>query len=771
MKFKFAITILLFLLLSQVSFAQQWHLTGRLLDKDDGSSPLEGTEIIVSHLDGETISSNFSDDQGKFMLSLSTGKFVVRYRQLGDILRADTIDVHDNIDLGNIKLNVKDHTLKEVTITSQRRMLSQKAGKLVYLVQNSPFANGFNMRDLLHNIPRIDPTSDEIKIIGKSNVLVLVNGHRINLDGKDLDVYLRTLPSENVSKIELMTNPSAEFDAEGNCGVINIILKSKPVGFDGNIHTLLTQRSHFSVEEGAGFSFSSGNFSVEYKVNNSNEKRRQMVQNSYSYPAYTRFTNDNTLNRYDILSQNLNSNYQLGNWDLGFFATLNSSRNKARHIGEMTFSVDTYPSNSYSELNHDKYRLGTISPYAVWKLDSLGKKITVNYNYIHVTDNINQSFGSSTAQGFSSSSNDYSYIVNTLSADLTLPFTWLNFELGGKYSHFRTNNVSEFGIRNGFLYKESITAFYADINRKFGSFYAKAGLRYEHTYDDGITLEGQSVSNKYNHWFPFAELSYNPSDDHSFALSYSKRIDRPSMNDMNPTRVYRDTYTYTEGNDRLAPSIMDNLEFNYVFKGNLTFDLYYYHTSDAIQNLTQVVDDLFTKYSPKNCLTINTFGTDASYNLSFGKFNLYTSISMFYIKAKSYVDELDDKDLQSLNTSFSANLSYRYKAMTFYANYYHVLPGVEEAYHTGNIDYVGLGCKIDLLKNKLLLNIQAQDIFGGTKSHNWMEYKDYIFRNRIDNDNTSFRVGLTYNFGKQKAKRADVSISNSETNRLPDIKK
>ena len=174
-------------------------------------------------------------------------------------------------------------------------------------------------------------------------------------------------------------------------------------------------------------------------------------------------------------------------------------------------------------------------------------------------------------------------------------------------------------------------------------FYAKAGLRYEHTNDDGITLEGLSVSNKYDHWFPFAEISYNPSDNHSFALSYSKRIDRPSMNDMNPTRVFRNTYTYTEGNDRLTPSVMDNLELNYVFKGNFSFNLYYYHTSDAIQNLTQVVDDLFTKYSPKNCLTINTFGTDASYNFSFGKFNLYSSVSMFYVKAKSYVDELDDK--------------------------------------------------------------------------------------------------------------------------------
>ena len=754
-----------------MAFAQEWNLTGRLFDKAAGSLPLEATEIIVSHLDGETISSGFSDNQGKFTFSLPSGKFVVRYRQLGDILKADTIDVHNNVDLGDIMLTVKEHTLNEVMITSQRRLFSQKAGKLVYLVQNSPFASGFNMRDMLHNIPRIDPTSDEIKIIGKNGVVVLVNGHRINLDGKDLDMYLRTLPSENVSKIELVTNPSAEFDAEGNCGVINIILKSKPVGFDGNVHTVLTQRSHFSAEEGIGLSFSSGNFSVEYKINNSNEKRRQIVQNTYSYPDYMRFTTDNTLNRYDILGQNLNSNYQLGDLNLGFFATLNNSRSKAHQMGQMTFNADACPSNSYSESNHDKYHLETISPYVDWKLDSLGKKVTVNYNYIHVIDKINQNFDSSTAHNFSNSNNDYSYIVNTLSADLNLPFTWLNFELGGKYSHFRTNNVSEFGSRNVFLYKETVTAFYADVNRMFDFFYAKAGLRYEHTNDDGITLEGLSVSNKYDHWFPFAEISYNPSDNHSFALSYSKRIDRPSMNDMNPTRVFRNTYTYTEGNDRLTPSVMDNLEFNYVFKGNFSFNLYYYHTSDAIQNLTQVVDDLFTKYSPKNCLTINTFGTDASYNFSFGKFNLYSSVSMFYVKAKSYVDELDDKDLRSLNTSFSANLSYRYKVLNFYANYYHVLPGIEESFHTGNLDCVGLGCKIDIIKNKLLLNIQAQDIFSGTKSNNRTEYKDYVFRNRINNDNTSFRVGLTYNFGKQKAKKADINISNNETNRLPDIKK
>lgn len=765
------ISFIFLLLSSQPMYAQQWQLKGRLVEKVDRTTPLDAAEILVSPLGGDVTSSSLSDEEGRFALSLSSGKYVFRYRQLGDILKTDTLDVQADTDLGNIPLEIKKYTMKEVTVTSQRRMLSQKAGKLVYLVQNSPFAQGFSTRDLLHNIPRIDPTSEEIKIIGKSNVLVLVDGHRVNLEGKDLDMYLRTLPSENISKIELITNPSARFDAAGNSGVLNIILKSKPVGFDGKIHTLLTQRTHFAAEEGADLSFSSGNFSVEYKVDNSNEKRPQKMKSSYIYPTYTRVTNDYTLNRYDILSQNLNSSYQIGHVKIGFFSTLNRSRNKGFHKGEMNFSDGSYPSNTYSEQTHDKYRLETISPYVEWKLDSIGKKLTLNYNYIHLSDDVNQVYDSGSAHPFSSSWDNYSNVVNTLSADLNLPFTWLNFEVGGKYSHFRTNNISDYGGSNGFLFKETITALYADVHRNFGPFYAKAGLRYEHTSNNGITLGGLTVSNKYHHWFPFAEFSYNPSDDHSFSLGYSKRINRPSMNNMDPTKVYRDTYSYSEGNDRLVPSIMDNLEFNYVFKGNLNVDLYYYHTSDAIQSLRQVVDDLYTKYYPKNCLTINTYGGDVSYNFSWGKFNLYTSASMYYLKAKSMVEELDDSDLKSLNTTLSANLSYRYKAMTIFANYYHVFPGVEESFHTGNLDCLGLGCKINLLKNKLLLNVLAQDIFGGTKAHNRVAYNDYMFRNNIDNDNTSLRVGLTYNFGKHKAKRTDVNINNSEMNRLPDIKK
>ena len=123
MKLKFIIIIALFIS-NNMAFAQEWNLTGRLFDKAAGSLPLEATEIIVSRLDGETISSGFSDNQGKFTFSLPSGKFVVRYRQLGDILKADTIDVHNNVDLGDIMLTMKGSNNIVVFLTIQYYCLS-----------------------------------------------------------------------------------------------------------------------------------------------------------------------------------------------------------------------------------------------------------------------------------------------------------------------------------------------------------------------------------------------------------------------------------------------------------------------------------------------------------------------------------------------------------------------------------------------------------------------------------------------------------------------
>lgn len=771
MKFKLITAISLLLFSIQMLDAQNCHISGQLQEVGSANKPIEAAEILVNDMDGHSIYDDFSDEKGKFAFSMSAGRYVMIYRQLGDVMRTDTVNIHADVDFGVIPLKLKEYTLKGVTITSQKRILSRKKDRLVYLVENSPFATGFSSRALFQNVPRIDPTSEELKIIGKSSVIVLINGHRINLEGSNLNNYLQNIPSDNVSKIELITSPSAEYDADGNSGVINIILKRPPIGFDGRVSAGYMQKTYAIFLEDASLSFSNQYLSLSYSVSKSDAKTKRKRNSAYEFSDYTRYSDLVGVNNYDILGQNLSGNLDFGNVNIGFFSSQNNSNNDTRSNSVVGTSTDNTLDVLSTTRGHNKYHMSTISPYVEWQLDSLGKKVTVNYSYINVGDDINQHYTSESDLSFSHSTNNYSFVVNTVNADANLPFNWLTFELGGKYSHFRTNSHSLFDIASGFLYRETINAFYADVNHSFGPLYVKAGVRYEHTKDEGLTIEGIKTNRKYANWFPFVNLSYNPNDDHSFSLGYSKHINRPSMNEVNPTRVYSDTYHYTEGNPSLKPSIMENLEFNYVFKGNLSVDLYYYHTSDGSMPLTKIVDENTEMRRPVNCVDIKTYGGNIGYNLSVHRFSLYTSLAAYYTSGTSYLAEVDDSDLKSLNTMVTANLSYNLKKLKFYAKYYRALPGLEEVYHTKSTDRFGLGCNVDLLKDKLQLSVSASDIFYGSRGRFHVDYADYKYRGMNDNDNRGFRIGLTYKFGSHKAKKSNVDIDNSETYRLPDIKK
>lgn len=761
------LAISLILLSIQMIKAQNYHISGQLQEAGTAHKPIEAAEILVNDMNGHAIYDDFSDERGKFAFDIAAGTYVMIYRQLGDIMRKDTIDVHTDINFGIIPLKIKEYMLEGVTITSQKRILSRKKDRLVYLVENSPFATGFSSRDLFQNVPRIDPTSEGLKIIGKSSVIVLVNGHRINLEGTDLNSYLQNIPSDNVSKIELITSPSAEYDAGGNSGVINIILKRPPIGFDGRVSASYTQRSYAAFSESASLSFSNQYLSLTYDVNRANGKRKRMNKTNYEFSDYTRYSDSNEVNKYDNVGQNLNGNLDLGDVNIGFFATQKNSNSDPRKNSIVGISTDNTQDVLSTTKQDNKYRLSTISPYVEWKLDSLGKKVTVNYSYINIGDDNNQDYTSSSAQPFSHSNSDYSFIVNTVNADINLPFKWLTFELGGKHSHFRTNSHSMFDIASGFLYKETVNAFYTSVNRSFGPLYVKTGVRYEHTKNEGLTIEGLKTDSKYGNWFPFVNLSYDPNDNHSFNLGYSKHINRPSMNDVNPTRVYNDAFHYTVGNPSLEPPIMENLELSYVYKGNLSVDLYYYHTSDGSMPLTKIIDNTTEMTQPVNCVDIKSYGGNIGYNFSFNRFNLYTSVTASYNRGTSYLAEVDDSDMKSFNSTISTNLSYNFKKVKLYAKYYRALPGLEEVYHTKSMDLLRLGCHVELIKDKLNLSVTALDPFYGSRGRFHVDYADYTYRCINDNDNRSFSIGLTYKFGSHKAKKSNLNIDNSDRYRLP----
>jgi len=244
--------------------------------------PIEFAEVIL-YEDNKPFLSELSGNKGDFTLSVNKK--------------------------GNFTLVIR---LSEVTLTAKKQLIEKKSDRLVYNVQNSLLSTGVSSDELLKNIPRIDPTSDGLKIIGKSNVLVMIDDRLLNISGDDLKNYLKTLRSENIDKIEIITNPSAKYDAAGNTGLINIKLKKKlNTGFDANISSTSILRTKASVNNALTLNYSNEKLILNYNLFYGDESRNFENKNKLLFTDEQRESVENTERIDKGLSHQLNADYQL----------------------------------------------------------------------------------------------------------------------------------------------------------------------------------------------------------------------------------------------------------------------------------------------------------------------------------------------------------------------------------------------------------------------------------------------------------------------------
>ena len=251
------------IILSNNAFSQS--ITGKIVDIEN--KPIEFAEAIV-YENNKPIISEMTNVEGYFNLIINKkGTFKIIIRQLGNLFYEKNIEINNlNIDLGVISFD-NSKQLNEVVITVKKKLIEKKSDRLIYNVQSSVFSNGVSGDELLKNIPRIDPNSDGLKIIGKSNVLIMIDDRIMNISGEDLRNYLKTLRSENIEKIEIITNPSAKYDASGNSGLINIKLKKKTnLGFDGNISSTFIQRTKPSTNNSLNLNYSNEKLILNYNI-------------------------------------------------------------------------------------------------------------------------------------------------------------------------------------------------------------------------------------------------------------------------------------------------------------------------------------------------------------------------------------------------------------------------------------------------------------------------------------------------------------------------
>lgn len=678
--------------------------------------------------------------------------------------------------------------IESVTINGKKKLLlERKADRLIFNVEASVASQGMDGSETLANVPmlKVDDNLGSISIAGKSSVNVMVNGRMLNLSGTNLINYLKTIRSENIARIEVITTPPAKYEAQGNSGLINIILKKNPnLGWSGSVNTGLNQRTYTGGNSTGSLNYQTEKLSLSLKTSYADGAKRS--EENYSIlGASQNYSRSVRKDMWKELTPNLNLSYKINkNSEIGM-EYIYAHQKSGMDIVNETRNVDTDLSveNLLTKTFHrEKTPTHTLSAYYDLKLDSLGKKLSFAGNFFKNNSDTDVNFST-----LKLSDNSIQYVntrsivepqVFSLQGDLELPFSFGTIETGLKFNQFKNaTDLQYFNIINNqyipdllranlFEYKEENYAAYFSYAKSFGEHWeTKAGLRYENTQAQSFT-PSTNLENKYNYgqWFPSAFVSYKQ-EKNVFSLSYSRRINRPSMSNLNPFRWYENPYSYSSGNPLLKPSYINNLELGYTYNSKFSASIYYLKLKNGFGQVSYL-DGLTQIGTYLNHYDNNFYGANASYTDKFFKF-WETSLSLNGSLTDSKIFNVEAEAKNGYSVSYSINNTFtinKNKTVFFFLNYSQDLPykNVNSYFH--NFSNLTSGIKVSLMQKQLQINATVTNIFA-QKYRGDMYFKDNSQHFNNYWDGRSFRLNVNYTLGNNKKKRSTKSISFEEKDR------
>lgn len=729
-----------------------------------------------------------SDENGNYSLKLSeNGNYNIKLIQDGTEVSDMNIAVQGNVEHDFFIEEKKEKQIEGVTLTARKKLIERKADRLVFNVANSVASQGMDGVDALATTPlvKVDENTG-VSIAGKNSVSVMINDRILNLSSTELVTYLKSLRSENIEKIEVITAPPSKYEAQGNSGLINIVLKkNQNLGWSGSLTTSFQQQTY-------------SGFSNSVTINYQNEKLRSSLklrQSKYEKHSFENYkitgmeglkSHDDRRDFGDGLGANLNIDYQLGKKsNIGFIYDYGSGHsNMDIENTSDYFQNDNYTNTLSTYAAHrGKSTQQTISAYYDVKFGKQDNKLSITGNYFSNLPKTNIDFTTIENSGdrfIVKSPSVVDYKIYSGQADLTLPYEFAKTEMGVKFTNFENNSsifyqnlengnyITDVLKSNEFKYDEKNYAAYFSLEKSFNEKWsAKAGIRYEYSTVTGNSLTaGQQSESSYGKFFPTAYVMYKSNESNTFSLNYSKRINRPGFRAINPYRWYTNVNSYFTGNPFLQPSVNHNFEFSHVYKGKLSTSIYFQRTLEGFGQLASLSGEsrtsTFFNYYNQNSIgaTINYSDTffkrwEANYSADMS----YTDMDVFATDASSKKGYGYDFDLQnniSLNTK---------KTIQLMANYWFRLPS-----NSGNIrwNFIGnftAGVKMSLMDKNLQVNVIVSDIFKQSRSKGEIFYTtgSHYFNNYYDARRLT--VSATYTFGNKKVKGVNRNINFDEKNR------
>lgn len=779
----------IFLVSASIACAQS-TIYGRITTQDE--EPLSLIDIILMDKDSVIVYNEITNEKGIFSFEVKNGAYLFQLQELGNPVYNRPIEITSTLDLGDIILAKQTIGLQEVMVDGKKRVIERQVDRYVFHVENSVAVTGGDALDALNNTPGVLVDEDKISLAGKSSVRVLVNDRLMVLSGDQLTHYLKSIPADNIKKIEVITTPPARYEAEGNSGLINIVLKdARQNAWSTSLRSSYRQGHYASPNTGVNFSFQKNKWSILTDVGFSHMNSIYRNEIKYDYPdqhIQLLLANNNYYNYFNSLvtvGYEINKNHHIGAQYNGNFLTGHTDGNNNTFYRKNDVITSEYPTIGKDNWGNDFL---TLNANYVWKMDTLGRKMSVDVDFLNTGAPQHNLFGSNlidyekqTHQWTYSNNNSNQDIKNySGKIDFNFPLSWAVLETGAKIAVSKTkNSISAYfysdaelthvtsGQDDLFHYDENIQSAYISFNKEFNKKWsAKIGLRAEYTQTESNSIKNNLVhTNDYFKLFPTAYLQYKPTEDHSYSMNFSRRLNRPSFGDMNPNRWYTSPLSYVEGNPFLQPSFSYNFELNYGYKSLFNLSVNYSHIQDNYtQTVYHNVEDLSQIMKRENYANEKYIGTTISSTVNITPWwDTTNEFSLGYVETKPYID-LYDRDFKSINSNVRTTNNFRLntpKTLLANINYVYYLPTSGE-YSISARSNFSLGLKYLAFDKKLTIALNANDVF---KTYNILVK---TFNQNIHQsfnqyyDSHSFRLSLTYKFGNNNIQVSQRESGNQE---------
>lgn len=769
-------------------------IAGSIQDRQS-KRPVEFATIqLLKISDSAVIQTTVTDQKGKFVLdNISTGSYILQCSFIGyekTIMPVTVDQKRENV--GTIEIGVVTKAMGEVTVTSRRSLLNTSIDRKVYNVNQDIMAQSGTASDVLRNVPSVEVDMEgEVTLRGSADVMILINGRPSPLMGRTRAEVLQQLPANSIERIEIITNPSARFRPDGTSGIINIVMKKNAkVGWNGTVIGNAGSNSRYNGNISFNYNPGKLNLYTTYSIRQDRRFRKNNLDRQYfdSAGKTSGFYKEDNRSFARPLSHmvTLGADYNLNDQNSFGLSGNYHYRDLIRHntVQRWFYDKDHLLTGRFDRLQYAPEFETEKDATLYWQHNFPGEDNQLRFeltasasgeeednrytNVYHLPALPSSMDNTLVKEGDHQQQLTIDY-TNALSEDSKLELGYsgsfnqvdLDFYVAN-YDTAQLKFIKDLNRSNRFTYNEAIHALYGTYQRSYGDFGYSAGLRMEQAFIKGnLVTKDSAIDNRYFKIYPTLHLSYKLKKG-ELQLNYSKRVNRPDGDELNPFPEYQDPYNLRAGNPKLLPEIIHSVEFGYKWQNkDFSFvpSIYYRYKQNGFTSVTIPLNDTVLLTTEQNLSNDRSTGVELIFSARGGSFftaNLSTNLFYNQIDATD-LGYTSNRSIVSMSTSLNSTFTLSKTAMLQLSSNYRSarLTPQGKSYATFVLN---MGLRQDLFKKKVSLVLTVSDILRTQRYKNELDtdaMKQISFGRR---DAQVIFFGISYRFGKAIKKPSEEKL-------------